>query len=644
MQSIAVSVIRRCLTSVILLYAALFFHLHAHAQGSDPRFRLSTNGPFFQVGYDRVVSIRVMLDPEAADPQVRWTQLSGPPIGIDLAQQSRTTLQFRTPPLSAVAGEPISQPGVVAISAAMAQPIRLQFDVTAGGHTESGTIDVYPAWPTPGVRGVAVAEWAWIAGPPEQTVWRWTVSPKVGEFPITVELDGEDQRFVRVRTLVTDDLVVREEWSGFETILYADQYNAFEPCGRCHEKEAQRSGGTKHTTVFERGLLGALGPNYRDDCISCHVVGARPDVSNGGFDDVAAAMRWAFPASRGAAVASLPEPLLRLSGVTCLSCHGPGRFTPSRFDSGMCSTCHDHPPRYTIAQQFRQSGMSRFSEPVREDSPAVVRPCTQCHSTQGFVRWQKGHSEPDPPFSHEAEPVGCIACHDPHDARKPHQLRVYDEIQTLSGLEIRGAGAGALCMTCHNIAHPMRQALAEGLAPLAPQADVFAGALADFSKAVTNVHGALPGSCVACHTPHTFKAVATCESKGCQGAACHTSGPVCGTELAVMWETSMRKIETRLRLSLTRTFQCHDGTTRDIKGFGTHRDRIVLLDHRGMPLPGCEPTSPYLTLSDMQKRHTNRELNELNQELFLWLALRNDKSRGAHHPEWTRRVLEMLSD
>lgn len=640
MQSIAVPIIRLCTLVVILLYLP---REPTAAQTPSQHFRLSTNGPFYQVGYDREVVIRLTLQPEIPNAQVRWMQLSGPPIGIDLLQQQETTLRFWAPTLPAVSAEPLAQPGVVAISAAMAEPIRLQFDVTSGNHTESGTVDVHLAWPVPGVRGIAVGEWTWIAGPAEQTTWMWTVVPKVGEFPITVELDGEDQRFVRVRTLVTDDLVVREEWSGFEVKLYADQYNAFEPCGRCHEKEAQRSGGTRHTTVFERGLLGALGSNYRDECISCHVVGARPDVTNGGFDDIAKTMRWVVPASRGPAVATLPEALERLSGVTCLSCHGPGRFTPSRYDSGMCATCHDHPPQYTIAQQFRQSGMSRFSQPVLEDSPAVIRPCTQCHSTQGFVRWQKGHIEPDPPFSQEAEPVGCIACHDPHDARKPHQLRVYDDVQTLSGLEIRHAGAGALCMTCHNLGHAMQHAINDGLAPLAPQADIFAGTLGGLRENITNVHGTLTGTCVACHVPHTFKPISTCESKGCQGAGCHTNGAVCGTELAVLWETTLPKIETRLRRKLTRTIRCDDGSTREVHGFGTHRDRVVLLNHTQTPLSSCGQAHPYFTLEELSSTPGSSDFTTLREELFLWLALRNDKSRGAHNPQWTRRVLERLS-
>ena len=52
----------------------------------------------------------------------------------------------------------------------------------------------------------------------------------------------------------------------------------------------------------------------------------------------------------------------------------------------------------------------------------------------------------------EVQSQTCAACHDPHDATNPAQLRVYDALAALpNGLTgISGMGAGMICATCHN--------------------------------------------------------------------------------------------------------------------------------------------------------------------------------------------------
>jgi predicted CXXCH cytochrome family protein len=52
----------------------------------------------------------------------------------------------------------------------------------------------------------------------------------------------------------------------------------------------------------------------------------------------------------------------------------------------------------------------------------------------------------------EVQPETCAACHDPHDATNPAQLRVYDAVAALpNGLtNVSGMGAGMICVTCHN--------------------------------------------------------------------------------------------------------------------------------------------------------------------------------------------------
>ena len=48
------------------------------------------------------------------------------------------------------------------------------------------------------------------------------------------------------------------------------------------------------------------------------------------------------------------------------------------------------------------------------------------------------------------EAITCQACHDPHDASNPHQLRMSYNVALSDGTVVTNAGAGGFCMECHN--------------------------------------------------------------------------------------------------------------------------------------------------------------------------------------------------
>ena len=48
------------------------------------------------------------------------------------------------------------------------------------------------------------------------------------------------------------------------------------------------------------------------------------------------------------------------------------------------------------------------------------------------------------------EAITCQACHDPHDASNPHQLRMGYNVTLSDGTVVTNAGAGGFCMECHN--------------------------------------------------------------------------------------------------------------------------------------------------------------------------------------------------
>ena len=48
------------------------------------------------------------------------------------------------------------------------------------------------------------------------------------------------------------------------------------------------------------------------------------------------------------------------------------------------------------------------------------------------------------------EAITCQACHNPHDASNPYQLRLGYNVTLSDGTVVTNAGTGGSCMECHN--------------------------------------------------------------------------------------------------------------------------------------------------------------------------------------------------
>lgn len=129
----------------------------------------------------------------------------------------------------------------------------------------------------------------------------------------------------------------------------------------------------------------------------------------------------------------------------------------------------------------------------------------------------------------DVQPIGCAACHDPHST----ELRVMNSTGALpAGFSVDGAGAGALCMICHNGRNGARGdavTIAAIAAPHAPtQTEQLMGQNFYWVNGYVSAHAAVEDTCVGCHvklvpdsvtaslTNHTFR---TDESicKNCHG-------------------------------------------------------------------------------------------------------------------------------
>jgi len=264
-------------------------------------------------------------------------------------------------------------------------------------------------------------------------------------------------------------------------------------CGlECHDvaSHGQRYD-TWATSAHARAFEGIeADPGFAPSCLTCHTVGAgdlndegRP-LHNGGFDEA---------------------PVARLAGVQCESCHGPladarGDTIAAHGTAAMgdfllevgtashptgCGRCHEAAlHEHKLVSEWSSSRHAYAHEAAAvEGDPA----CAGCHTAQGFIeRTVSGTAPAQAPTSPVA--VTCAACHDPHAATHPGDLRVGYERDD------------DLCRRCHTNA---------GSAPLAtphaPQAQMLAGeggyeyALAD---PPSSPHIDVAGNgCVRCHYP-----------------------------------------------------------------------------------------------------------------------------------------------
>ncbi len=262
--------------------------------------------------------------------------------------------------------------------------------------------------------------------------------------------------------------IVTDNGSGTTNLtqaITAGTYMGIRVCALCH------SGGpvaedtftpwsqTGHATFFTRQIDGGEDPatsHYGSRCISCHTVGydANTNAVNGGFDDVATELGWTFPTNLVAGNwAALPDPLKNLSNIQCENCHGPGSEHAYAFGNtnlsnwprlgvslaaGNCAQCHDSKPNHVRNIEWNNSGHS-----VAPRQTGTY--CARCHTAQGFANYSGGKPEVSTPY----EAITCSACHDPHDAANPHQLRAGNTITLGDGTLVTNAGSGGFCMNCH---------------------------------------------------------------------------------------------------------------------------------------------------------------------------------------------------
>ncbi len=333
-------------------------------------------------------------------------------------------------------------------------------------------------------------------------------------------------------------------------------YLGLQTCAACHSGAFSGAPSiynsytnTPHATMFTHGINGVWGSHYSQSCIECHTVGYDTNsfAVNGGFDDVATLYGWTFPTVlTNSNWAAMPSAVQNLANIQCENCHGPGsqhlysqgvvgntNAISVSYDQGTCSQCHDEMTHHYRSAEWNNSLHAAAS---RRPSGPGREACVRCHTGRGFIGWANagGMAEQNlfptnlisanafstnilttaPNTNYAA--IDCQACHDPHDASNPHELRMSYNVVLSDGTAVTNAGSGGLCMQCHNsrngsvttmmASYPLNQpnwAGGVGFGPHdSPQADMLEGANAvTYGQVIPSSPHAnvVANTCAGCH-------------------------------------------------------------------------------------------------------------------------------------------------
>jgi nitrate reductase cytochrome c-type subunit len=356
--------------------------------------------------------------------------------------------------------------------------------------------------------------------------------------------------------------------------ITAGTYLGVQTCAACHSGGTIIDGAvvpaiyptytnTPHASFFTKAIDGLESSHYSKNCIQCHTVGYDTNsfAVNGGFDDVATLYGWTFPAvltNNPSNWAAMPAAVQNLANIQCENCHGPGsqhfysqgvvgntNAISVNYAAGDCSQCHDDLNNHFYSAEWNNSLHAAASR----TPSGINRPqCVRCHTAPGFVGWATAggmalqnqyptniiwanlastnivaynatsptYTTPQTPPNTTYFPVTCQACHDPHDASKPHQLRMNYNVTLSDGTTVTNAGAGGFCMECHNsrngsvtnmmVQYPLNQPTWAGGVSFgthdSPQGDMLEGVNAiTYGQTIPSAPHAMvvSNTCVGCH-------------------------------------------------------------------------------------------------------------------------------------------------
>lgn len=258
----------------------------------------------------------------------------------------------------------------------------------------------------------------------------------------------------------------------------------------------------------------------------------------------------------------------------------------------------------------------------------------------------------------DIQPIGCAACHEPHTT----ELRVMNSTGVLpAGFSVNGAGAGALCMVCHNGRNGARGdsvTIAAIAAPHAPtQAEVLMGQNFYWVNGFVSAHAAVEDTCAGCHVklvPDSVRAAITNHTFSTDESICkHCHGELVKPDaLFARYASGVVALKAAMTAALTagRTdFDISVGspaaiTTIDV---ATDTPRVTGYGRSGVTLSyGATPTVVTLSLSKIYATGTTTPFVTSNGRFAKagWnLGMLPTQAAAVHNPTLTFQALAITA-
>lgn len=222
-----------------------------------------------------------------------------------------------------------------------------------------------------------------------------------------------------------------------QTQTYTGVNNSVLGCGTtgCHNVTGRNQYSnwtlTFHANAYDSVVFIQNNPN----CLPCHTTGWDTTKSIGGFSD------YFPPVSHNDSLG-----ITRMKNVQCEACHGPVQFGVNHGQAStinpkaeQCGSCHqgEHHPYYSEWSSAKHAISDTNASSYLTGQFRNSSNCSACHTYQGFLQFVSDTNlvpNVTPP-GNSAEPLVCVACHDPHSNANTGQLR---------------KPPSQLCQKCHN--------------------------------------------------------------------------------------------------------------------------------------------------------------------------------------------------
>ena len=256
-----------------------------------------------------------------------------------------------------------------------------------------------------------------------------------------------------------------------ELMIIGGSYTGIAGCSKCHTNGQPGTiftigkswAKTGHASIFTQNINGQGAQEngkpypYTAECWGCHTVGFDTNATepNAGFSNLMDILKWTPPTEfQPGNFEAMPKALQNVANIQCENCHGPGsnhiatggdtRLINMSTTAGACLQCHSEAPYHADGLQWTNSAHAATTT-----IPAGEPACVGCHTNNGFINRINGVGPVDTSY----QAITCQTCHEPHGVTKPttaaHLVRTLEAVTLADGTKVTTAGAGTLCMNCH---------------------------------------------------------------------------------------------------------------------------------------------------------------------------------------------------